>query len=102
MTSSNSGNSFQKSTTVLFYRLLFDETCKFTRKLMAHIVDIKEQGARSLMVRLLTRRCGELSAEHQAQVQGLSLTKLEKLGEVLFDFTDIADFEQWLRSQSEN
>jgi hypothetical protein len=48
------------------------------------------------MVRLLTRRRGELSAEHQAQVQALSLTQLEKLGEALFDFTDTVDFEQWV------
>jgi hypothetical protein len=100
MTSSNPENSFQKATTVLFYRLLFDETCKFTRNLMAHIVDIEEQGARSLMVRLLIRRCGELSVEHHAQVRALSLTQLEELGEALLDFTDIADFEQWLRSRS--
>jgi hypothetical protein len=62
-------------------------------------VNTEEQGARSLIVRLLNRRCGELSAEHLAQVQALSLTQLESLGEALLDFTDIADFEQWLRSQ---
>jgi hypothetical protein len=51
-------------------------------------------------VRLLNRHCGELPDEHQAQVQALSLTQLESLGEALFNFTDIADFEQWLRSRS--
>lgn len=53
-----------------------------------------------MIVRQLTRRCGELSDEHQAQVQALSLMQLEGLGEALIDFTDIADFEQWLRSRS--
>jgi predicted transposase YdaD len=65
-------------------------------------VNTEEQGERSLIVRQLTRRCGELSDEHQSQVHALSLTQLENLGEALLDFTDIADFEQWLQSQSES
>jgi predicted transposase YdaD len=53
----------------------------------------------SLILRLLTRRIGEVSAERQSQIQALPLTQLEVLGEALLDFSKPADLDEWLRSQ---
>jgi Domain of unknown function (DUF4351)/Putative transposase, YhgA-like len=58
-----------------------------------------EQEARSLILRLLTRRVGILSSETRSQVESLTLEQLESLGEALLDFSGGADLERWLRSQ---
>jgi predicted transposase/invertase (TIGR01784 family) len=53
--------------------------------------------AQALILRLLTRRIGELAPEMRSQVQALSLTQLESLGEALLDFAEAGDLERWLR-----
>jgi predicted transposase YdaD len=62
--------------------------------------EIKEEGreveARSLILRLLTRRVGELPPEVQSLVEALSLEQLENLGEALLDFTSTTDLDAWL------
>ncbi|MDJ1180921.1 DUF4351 domain-containing protein, partial [Roseofilum sp. BLCC_M91] len=50
----------------------------------------------SLVIRLLTRRVGELSPELEAQIQSLSVETLEDLGEALLDFTGVEDLVSWL------
>jgi len=52
--------------------------------------------ARSLVLRQLTRRVGELSPEVRQRVESLSLEQLENLGEALLDFTSMADLDAWL------
>jgi predicted transposase YdaD len=59
--------------------------------------EIKEEGRqeglqreKSLVLRLLNRRVGELPQEVRQRVESLSLEQLENLGEALLDFTDIA------------
>ncbi len=54
---------------------------------------------RSLILRLLTRRVGDLPPALTAQVQALSLAKLETLGDALLEFTELADLVNWLDSQ---
>ncbi|MEO1430255.1 MAG: Rpn family recombination-promoting nuclease/putative transposase [Cyanobacteria bacterium J06632_19] len=66
--------------------------------------DIKEEGreegkeaeARSLILRQLTRRVGELPAPARQGVENLSLEQLENLGEALLDFNSMSDLETWL------
>jgi predicted transposase/invertase (TIGR01784 family) len=66
--------------------------------------EIKEEGreegreveARSLVLRQLTRRLGELPHQVRSQVESLSLEQLENLGEALLDFTSMADLDAWL------
>jgi predicted transposase/invertase (TIGR01784 family) len=62
----------------------------------------EEKGAlregRSLILRLLTRRIGEVSPEIRSHIQTLPLTQLEDLGEALLDFKDSSDLQDWLRS----
>jgi predicted transposase/invertase (TIGR01784 family) len=53
-------------------------------------------GERSLILRLLTCRVGEMPPELRTKVQSLSLTQLEALGEALLDFSEPADLLNWL------
>ncbi|UKO96680.1 Rpn family recombination-promoting nuclease/putative transposase [Nostoc sp. UHCC 0870] len=55
-----------------------------------------EQRERSLILRQLTRRVGELSQPVRERVENLSLEQLENLGEALLDFQTIADLDTWL------
>ena len=55
-----------------------------------------EQRERSLILRLLTRRVGELPQEVRSSVENLSLEKLEHLSEALLDFSSMDDLQLWL------
>ena len=69
--------------------------------------DIVEQGIqqgiqreRSLILKLLNRRVGNLAPETTAQVQALPLEQLEALGEALLDFTQAEELVNWLENAS--
>ncbi|PAX54141.1 Rpn family recombination-promoting nuclease/putative transposase [Brunnivagina elsteri] len=59
--------------------------------------EIKEEGERSLILRQLTRRVGELPQEVRQQVESLGLEQLENLGEALLDFTSMDDLQTCLK-----
>jgi len=50
----------------------------------------------ALILRLLTRRCGNLAIAKQEEVRSLPIDVLESLGEALLDFRGIDDLEVWL------
>jgi predicted transposase/invertase (TIGR01784 family) len=58
----------------------------------------KAEGERALVLKLLNRRLGKVSTKLQKRVNGLSLEKVELLGEALLDFTGVADLERFLDS----
>jgi predicted transposase/invertase (TIGR01784 family) len=66
--------------------------------------DILEEGevkgraveAKALIIRLLTRKLGNINPNLLAKIETLPLERLESLGEDLLDFTAISDLEQWL------
>ncbi|WP_316435618.1 DUF4351 domain-containing protein [Leptolyngbya sp. NK1-12] len=60
------------------------------------IREAKEEGKRSLVIRQLTRRVGELPQVVRSQVEALSLEQVEELGEALLDFTSLDDVQSWL------
>ena len=60
----------------------------------------KEEGERSLILRQLSRRLGQMPTEVQGQIAQLSLAQLEDLGEALLDFKQMADLETWLENNS--
>lgn len=60
----------------------------------------RQEGERSLILRQLTRRFGELAPTLISQIQSLSLSQLESLGEALLDFSHSDDLVNWLRSRS--
>jgi predicted transposase/invertase (TIGR01784 family) len=57
------------------------------------------EGERSLILRLLTRKVGELPDSVRSQIAALPVDQLESLGEALLDFRTIADLDAWLRRQ---
>nr|WP_238717975.1 DUF4351 domain-containing protein [Petrachloros mirabilis] len=57
------------------------------------------KGELSLVLRLLSRRVGELSPDTQAQIRSLALPQVEALGEALLDFSSLQDLHRWLQTQ---
>jgi Domain of unknown function (DUF4351) len=55
-----------------------------------------EQGERTLAIKLLNRKLGNLSPELLARVNSLSIDRVEALAEDLLDFTSVGDLERWL------
>jgi predicted transposase YdaD len=61
---------------------------------------ILREGERSLILKILNRRFGNLAPEIAAQVQALSIEQLEALGEDLLDFGQPEDLVTWLATNS--
>jgi predicted transposase/invertase (TIGR01784 family) len=61
------------------------------------IVKGKLEEGQSLILRQLTRRIGDVTPEMRSQIQALSLSQLEALGEALLDFSEPNDLVNWLR-----
>lgn len=57
-----------------------------------------EQPERSLVLRQLTKRVGELPQERRSQRENFSLEQLENLGEALLDFSSMEDLQAWLQA----
>ncbi len=56
----------------------------------------EERAKRELVLRQLSRRCGDLMPSVRSRVEALSLPQLEQLGEDLLDFSGVADLGIWL------
>jgi len=55
-------------------------------------------GEAKMVIRQLTRRCGNLTPSQVQKVQSLSLPELESLGESLLDFQNVSDLENWFKA----
>jgi predicted transposase YdaD len=58
----------------------------------------EQAGEARLVLRLLTRRIGDVAPKMRIQIQALSLFQLEALGEALLDFTQPEDLVEWLQT----
>ncbi len=58
--------------------------------------EVRVEEARSLVLRLLRRRFGDLPDDLVRQINGLELNPLETLAEDLLDFSALADLQNWL------
>ncbi|MBD1908228.1 DUF4351 domain-containing protein [Trichocoleus sp. FACHB-6] len=56
----------------------------------------KQEEARSLVMRMLTRQFGNLDEQLQQRIGALSVTQLEELALALLDFHSAADLIVWL------
>ncbi|MCG8364512.1 MAG: Rpn family recombination-promoting nuclease/putative transposase [Pseudanabaenales cyanobacterium] len=56
----------------------------------------RQEEGRSLILRLLTRKFGEIPPDLGSQLEQLSLTQLEELGEALLDFSELQELTSWL------
>ena len=59
-----------------------------------------EQGERSIILRLLTRRFRHLNDRTIACISTLSITQLESLSDALLDFSAIEDLTTWLETHA--
>ena len=59
-------------------------------------IEGRREEAISLVMRLLTRRFGEMNPQLQEQIRSLGLEQLEELGEALLDFETVTDLDIWL------
>ncbi len=55
----------------------------------------EQRGETNLVIRQLSKRFGNLDQELAAQIRQLSSPQLETLGESIFDFSAMADLENW-------
>jgi Domain of unknown function (DUF4351) len=62
----------------------------------------RQEGEQALIIRLLTRRFGEIGPDLRMAVQSLSLERLENLGDALLDFSELVDLVNWLQENSAN
>jgi predicted transposase YdaD len=60
----------------------------------------RQEEARTFVLRLLTKRFGEVSSEFKSQISRLSLEQLEALGEALLDFVSFDDLAVWLETEN--
>lgn len=60
----------------------------------------EQKGEIKLVLRQLNRRFGVVPADLQVQIQALSTTQLENLGDALLDFSELADLVTWLQAHS--
>jgi predicted transposase YdaD len=60
----------------------------------------QREGEIELVLRLLKRRLGVLTAPQERSVRKLDISRIEALSEALFDFTSRADLVRWLRANS--
>ena len=58
------------------------------------------QGEAKVTLRLLSRRCGPLSAEQESVIRSLPLERLEALAEALLVFEGMADLHAWLAANA--
>jgi predicted transposase YdaD len=58
----------------------------------------RQQEAANLVLRLLSRRFGELSQEIRVRISNLPLSVLEDLSEALLDFSNLDDLLAWLEA----
>ncbi|MEH2382292.1 MAG: Rpn family recombination-promoting nuclease/putative transposase [Nostoc sp.] len=59
----------------------------------------KVEGERTIVLRLLNRRVGNIPDALLSQIQELSVEQLEALGDAMFDFSSLADLSGWLQGQ---
>jgi predicted transposase YdaD len=56
----------------------------------------RQEGKIELVLRQLTRRCGEIGPRVQSRIRKLPLSKIEALAEALLDFKAANDLKTWL------
>ena len=59
----------------------------------------KEEGKADLLIRLLSKRFGNLDSSLESRIRELAVSQIEALGDNLFDFSSLDDVDNWLENQ---
>lgn len=60
----------------------------------------RQEGLQNAILRLLSRKLGQVSPKLRLQVEALAIPQLEELTEALLDFVSIADLKAWFRGNT--
>jgi predicted transposase/invertase (TIGR01784 family) len=93
----------------LFREEIMQESVTYQRILQKGLQQGQEQGkqqgrqeeAQAMIIRLLTRRFGVVAPQVREQIENLSITQLEDLGEALLDFSSTTDLTGWLNQHQQ-
>lgn len=80
----------------LFREEIMQESVVYQRLVQQGLQQGKQEEARTMILRLLTRRFGAIDLQKQEQIRALSVSQLEDLGEALLDFSSTTDLTSWL------
>ncbi len=72
-----------------------------TRVYQEALAEGRYEGELAVVLRLLTRRLGQVESQWQSQMQQLSSTQLEALADALLDFSTTADLVAWLQAHQQ-
>ena len=75
---------------------------KQTRVYQEALEEGEQLAAKSIVLRQLTRKLGEIPQDLRGRIEELSLTQLENLGEALLDFEQMDDLVNWLEGSQED
>ena len=75
---------------------------KQTRVYQEALEEGEQLAAKSIVLRLLTRKLGDIPKDLRGRIEELSLTQLENLGEALLDFEQIDDLVNWLEGSQQD
>lgn len=73
---------------------------KQTRFYQEVFTEGRQEEACALVLRLLSKRLGQINVELESHLHRLTLPQIEALADVLLDFTTVTDLEVWLTQQS--
>jgi predicted transposase YdaD len=60
----------------------------------------RQEGLQDAILRLLSRKLGQVSPKLRLQVEALAIPQLEELTEALLDFVSIVDLKAWFRGNT--
>jgi predicted transposase YdaD len=60
----------------------------------------REEGETNLLIRLLSKRFGEIDESIASRIRQLDVSQREELEESIFDFSSLSDVYDWLESRS--
>ena len=75
---------------------------KQTRVYQEALEEGEQLAAKSIVLRQLTRKLGDILKDLRGRIEESSLTQLKNLGEALLDFEQINDLLNWLEGSQED
>ena len=79
-------------------REAYENSLKYYRDMNGVIETAREEGVRSLLLKLISRKLGSMPDQIKVLLQGLAPEQLDSLSEALFDLESLEDLHNWLEN----
>ena len=79
-------------------REAYEDSLKYYRDMNGVIETAREEGARSLLLKMLSRKLGTIPDEIKILLHKLAPERLDVLSEALFDLENLEDLHNWLEN----